>query len=71
MDREADLIGWLADDIDGDAGRCRDALCSISCIGKGQLDKWEAATRGFEQWNGAIVSTMACRLRPSTFFPAS
>lgn len=93
---ESDLIGRLADDLDGDAGGVSDTVTGIRGVGEGTPDEWEAGTRGLQR-HGAValprvkpsgrlwteagwtctqssrpsVSTIACRLRPSTFLPAS
>ena len=55
MDGETDLIGGLADDLDGDAGRVCPALGGIGRVGEGALDEREAAARGLEQRDSTIA----------------
>jgi hypothetical protein len=55
MNGEADLIGGLADDLDGDTSRVGDALGSIGGISEGTLDERKAATRGLQQRHSTVA----------------
>ena len=55
QDVEADLIGDILDDLDGDAGCVLDPLGAIGAVGEGELDKGERALLCPQQRAGAIA----------------
>ncbi len=52
---EADLIGDLLDDLDGDAGGVLDPLGGLGAVGEGEFDEGEGLSRRLEQWDGTVA----------------
>ena len=55
MDCEADLIGRLANDLDGDGGRGGGPLSRVATVGEGFRDEGERSTREPQQEGCAIT----------------
>ena len=62
LDGEADLIGGLAHDLEGDRGGAGDALASVAGIGEDALDEGEWSARETEQRAAAIAVLDARRM---------
>lgn len=63
IDGEADLIGVLAYDLDGDTGGAGHALAGIAAVGEDLLDERERPSRHAEQRPGAVAVLEARRMR--------
>src|SRR5829696_101644 len=55
MDRKADLVGRLPDDLDGNAGGARGPLSGIARIREGFGDEWERAPRQPQDQRRAVL----------------
>ena len=55
VDGKTDLIGWLADNLDGDRGRVGDAVSGVCAIGEGALHEREAKTRSSQQRHSTVA----------------
>ena len=63
LDSETDLVGILADDLDGDDRRIGNSVARVTAIGERPLDEREERTGGFQQRASTVPVLHAGRMR--------